>query len=87
MTRIKPLPEEEAGAVVPIMQERLPMLEHHFGVVPNNLRIMARRPHIIAGLFAFNDAVWDPAGTVPRKVKLLAAHIACKTAFPTRLRN
>ena len=80
MTRIKPLSVEEAVAAVPILQERLPMLERHYGVVPNNLRTMARRPHIVAGLFALSDAVMGPGGTVPLEVKQLVAHIASKTA-------
>jgi alkylhydroperoxidase family enzyme len=80
MTRIKPLPEEEAIAAVPILQERLPMLEGHYGGVPNNLRTMARRPQIVAGLFALSDAVWAPDGTVPVEVKQLVGHIASKAA-------
>jgi alkylhydroperoxidase family enzyme len=80
MTRIKPLPVEEAVAAVPLLQEHLPMLESHYGVVPNNLRTMARRPHIVAGLFALSDAVMGPGGTVPLEVKQLVAHIASKTA-------
>jgi alkylhydroperoxidase family enzyme len=80
MTRIKPLPAEEALAAVPILQERLPMLERHYGVIPNNLRTMARRPQIVAGLFALSDAVMGPGGTVPLEVKQLVAHIASKTA-------
>ena len=58
------------------------MLEHHFGVVPNNLRTMARRPNIVAGLFTFTDAVWDPAGTVPREVKLLVARFSLRRRRP-----
>ena len=80
MTRIEPLPEDEAIAAVPILQERLPMLESHYGGVPNNLRTMARRPQIVAGLFALSDAVWAPGGTVPSEVKQLVAHIASKAA-------
>lgn len=80
MTRIEPLPVEEATAAVPIMQERLPMLERHFGVVPNNLRTMARRPDIVAALFALSDAVMGPGGTVPPEVEQIVAHIASKTA-------
>ena len=55
MTQVKPLPVEEAVAAVPILQERLSMLERHYGVVPNSLRTMARRPHIVAGLVALSD--------------------------------
>jgi alkylhydroperoxidase family enzyme len=80
MTRIEPLPEDEAVAAVPKLQEHLAMLESHYGVVPNNLRTMARRPQIVAGFFALSDAVWSPDGTVPGEVKQLVAHIASKTA-------
>ena len=80
MTRIEPLPEDEAITAVPILQERLPVLEKHYGGVPNNLRTMARRPQIVAGLFALSDAVWAPGGTVPSEVKQLVAHISSKTA-------
>jgi len=80
MTRIKPLPVDEAVAAVPKLQEHLHMFDEHYGVVPNNLRTMARRPHIVAGLFALSDAVMGPGGTVPLEVKQLVAHIASKTA-------
>ena len=80
MTRIEPLPVEEAVAAVPLLQERLPMLERHYGVVPNNLRTMARRPQIVAALFALSDAVMGRSGTVPLGVRQLVAHIASKTA-------
>jgi alkylhydroperoxidase family enzyme len=80
MTRIKPLPEEEAVAAVPVLRERLPMLEDHYGGVPNNLRTMARRPQIVAGLFALSDAIWAPDGTVPHEIKQLVAHIASRAA-------
>ncbi len=80
MIRIKPLPVEKAVAAVPILQEHLPMFERHYGVVPNNLSTMARRPHIVAGLFSLSDAVMGPGGTVPLEVKQLVAHIASKTA-------
>jgi alkylhydroperoxidase family enzyme len=80
MARPKSLSEEEAIAAVSILQERLPALKNQFGSVPNNLRVMARRPHLVAGLVALADAVWAPGGTVPGEVKLLVAHIASKTA-------
>jgi alkylhydroperoxidase family enzyme len=62
------------------MQERLPMLESHYGVIPNSLRTMARRPQIIDGLVALSDAVWAPGGSVSPEIKQLVANIASKTA-------
>ena len=80
MTRVDPLPEDEAVAAVLVLQERFSMLQRQFGGIPYNLRTMARRPHLVAGLIALSDAVWHPDGTVPRELKLLVAHIASKTA-------
>jgi alkylhydroperoxidase family enzyme len=80
MTFIKPLPMEETVAAVPDLKERFSMLERHYGVIPNNLCTMARRPKLVTALFALSDAVMGPGGTVSIETKLLVAHIASKTA-------
>lgn len=80
MTRMEPLPMEEAIAAVPELQENLPIFEHDFGFVPNSLRTMARRPYLVAGFVALSGAVMGPNGTVPVELKHLVSHIASKAA-------
>ena len=80
MTRMEPLPMEEAIAAVPKLQASLPIFEHDFGFVPNSLRTMARRPYLVAGFVALSEAVMGPNGTVPGELKHLVSHIASKAA-------
>lgn len=80
MTRMEPLPMDEAITAVPELQAALPIFEHDFGFVPNSLRTMARRPYLVAGFVALSDAVMGPHGTVPLELKHLVSHIASKAA-------
>ena len=80
MTRMKPLPMDEAIAAVPELQASLPIFEHDFGFVPNSLRTMARRPYLVAGFVALSGAVMGPHGSVPQELKHLISHIASKAA-------
>lgn len=80
MTRMKPLPMDEAIKAVPALQESLPIFDNDFGFIPNSLRTMARRPDIVAGFVALSNAVMGPQGTVPQELKHLVSHIASKAA-------
>ena len=77
MSRLEPI---DMGAV-PGLEELESFYRQVFGFVPNGLRIMARRPEIVAGFIQLRRAVVDPdTSEVPIEFKDLIGHIASKVA-------
>lgn len=76
MTRLEPL-EDDAH---PELRESFATFERILGFVPNSLRVMQRRPDIVAGFEALTKAVMDPAGSVDAGFKRLCAHLASRSA-------
>jgi alkylhydroperoxidase family enzyme len=75
MSRLKPLPPES----LPDLKETFDHFRELLGYVPNNARVLARRPKMVKGLAGLASAVWDPGNEVDRGLKRLVAYMASKT--------
>ena len=76
-SRLEPLDLSE----IPGLEDIGRFYDGMFGFVPNGLRIMARRPDIVAGYIALRRAVVDPATSeVPPGLKELIGNIASKAS-------
>jgi alkylhydroperoxidase family enzyme len=75
MSRIAPVSPES----VPELTQTFQHFRDLLGYVPNNARVLARKPGIVKGLAGLASSVWDPANEVDRGLKRLVAYMASKT--------
>ena len=75
MPRFTPLDHDQPGAA----GVALGLAKDRLGFVPNSLRIMARKPEIMAAFSNLAHAVWAP-GSISVELKGLIAHITSRAA-------
>lgn len=74
--RLAPLPIGTIPEVVPTLE----IARKRMGFVPNSQLTMQRVPRLLEGYAKLSQAIWDPAGTVDRKLKLLISLVASRTS-------
>lgn len=75
MSRIEPLPKEEASKRIGSFD----WIEAILGFVPNSVLIMSRKPELVAGFKALVTAALAP-GKVSLEMKALIAHVSSRAA-------
>lgn len=76
MQRVSPAGEEALEAFKPALK----MAEAAMGFVPNSLKIMARRPALLAGFMGLSGALLGPDSNVPAGLRQMIAHVTSKAA-------
>lgn len=76
MQRVSAAPDEALEAFGAAMQ----MAEMAMGFVPNSMKIMARRPALLAGFMALSGAVLGPDSLLPADLRQMIAHVTSKAA-------
>ena len=56
------------------------MAEAAMGFVPNSMKIMARRPALMAGFMALSGALLGPESNVPADLRQMIAHVTSRAA-------
>ena len=74
--RLPPLPPDRG----PELTDEFAAFRSRMGFIPNSILIMQRDPKLAKGFAQLSAAVWDPNGTVDRKLKRLIAHVASRSA-------